>query len=240
MFMRLKGMAIAAVVAAGGALPAMAQENEGPPAEILRWALQDVQDPTEVFRIEGEHLVHVQTGMTCPAYFQNAFLVEAYVFDSEEGRGMDVGCDYARRLAPGSNKTAAKHTLYAVKLPVGATFADYFDAYNDSMRNTVPDDAQDGGQSLHFDDPPDGFPRFDSAELFFTDGGRERQTEMLLAEMDGWLIKVRSSKASQYAISNEDEAVDQTVSSLMFFHAIADLGGPVYEPDFEFEPARAN
>ena len=240
MLMRLNGMVIAAVVAAAAAFPAMAQESEGPTADILRWALQDVEDASEVFVIEGEHLVHVQTGMTCPAYFQNAFLVEAYVFDSERGRGMDVGCDYARRLAPGSNKTAAKHTLYAVKLPAGATFEEYFDAYNDSMRNTVPDDAQDGEQSLHFDDPPDGFPRFDSAELFFTDGGRERQTEMLLAEIDGWLIKVRSTKASQYAITTDSEAIDQTVSSLMFFHAIADLGGPVYEPDFEFEPATPN
>ena len=236
--MRRMGWVVAAVL--GGcilSLPAVAQESEGPPSDVLRWALEDVENADDVFRIDGDHLFHIQTGMTCPAYVENAFLSKAMVFDSSEGTGTDVACDYARRAEPGKTAVAAKHTLYAVKLPAGATLEEYFEAYSESMHRTAPEDARDGGASLTFDEPIEGFPKFLSQELFFSGGGgRERQTELVLAEIDGWLVKIRSTKTSQYAIATRDEALDQTVGTILFFRAIGDLGGLKQVPEFKFDP----
>jgi hypothetical protein len=213
---------------------AVAQHDEGPPEQVLANALSETKNPEGVFRIEGDKAVHVQSGLRCPAYLGNAFLFEIYVFDSPAGHGMDVGCDYGRRAAPGSGKAAAKHTIYAVKLPAGGSLDTAFEQYRNEMRNTAPRNARVGGPSLTFTEPLEGFPKFRSEELFYQNGEREWQTEVIVAIQGGWIIEMRSTRVSQYALANVEEGMDQTRGVQLFFNAVFDLGGPDYRPDFEF------
>jgi hypothetical protein len=217
---------------------AIAQQDEGEPTELIRQVLLEADGVDGVFSADGAgNAKHAQSGLVCPAYVQTAFLFQIMSFDSPRGKGTDVGCDYGRRMEPGSSKAAAKHTVFAVKAPEGMTLDEAFAQYQDEMHQTVPANARSGGESLHLEDRPPGFPDFRSEELFYTSGGRDMQTEVLVTIINGWIIEVRSTRTSQYAMKAPEEGPDQIIGTTLFFDAIASLGGPDYNPEYEIVPA---
>jgi hypothetical protein len=213
---------------------AFAQHPEGEPSEIVKRAITNLKNGEDIFVADNAGKArHVQSGLTCAGYVQNAFLNQVMVFETPAGIGADVGCDYARRKSPGSSQAAAKHTVFVVKLPEGWTLEKAFANYQAEMHQTAPKDARSGGDSLTFGVPIDGFPKFLSEELFYTKDGREWQTELIVAVLNGWIIEVRSTKISQFALAAQEEAADQPAGAALFFAAVADLGGPRFEPSFE-------
>jgi hypothetical protein len=63
------------------------------------------------------------------------------------------------------------------------------------------------------------------------------QTEVIVTVMSGWIIEVRSTRASQYALEAKEEAGDQSIGVMLFFNAIGALGGPNFNPTFEVVPS---
>lgn len=217
------------------ALPAHAQgaQSEGAPSDVVATALKFAGNTDGVFTAGAEAILHVQSGLHCPAYVGNAYLSHAFVFDSPAGRGFDVGCDYGRRSAPGSDEAIAKHTVYAVKRTAGETIDAVFARYQKEMHGSVPSDASSGRASLIMTNPPTGFPEFRSEETFYAGrSGRKWQTEVLVAFQGDWIIEVRSTRHSQYHVANDEEAADQIVGTMLFFQAISDLGGTSYRPSY--------
>lgn len=221
--------------------PAVAQHPEGEPSALVKRAFANAKNVAGVFEADepAGQVRHIQSGLTCPAYLGNAFLNQIMVFETPAGLGADIGCDYARRTAPGSTQAAAKHSVFAVKLPADWTLDTAFSYYQKEMHQSSPAGARSGGESLHFTTRPDGFPDVRSEELFYDKDGKPWQTEVIVAVVNGWIIEVRSTRASQYAISSLEEANDQPGGAMLFFRAVGDLGGPRIEPSFNLQPTDA-
>lgn len=222
--MRFSACGIALLSVTSMAAPSALAQNEGPTETVITRALSALSQPADIFRIEGDAAVHVQSGLQCPAYVGNAFLANILEFDTPAGRGMHVGCDYARRAEPGSSRLAAKHTIFAVKLAEGETLDSVFARYQAEMYASTPGQMRSNGESLIMDDAPDEFPEVRSEELFYGAGDQVWKTELIVTLYDDWIIQVRSTR-SEWNGEDGEIREDQKVGVMLFSQTINVLGG---------------
>ena len=210
---------------------ALAQDNERSAAGILAAALARVENPDGVFRIAGEDVIHVQSGLDCPAHVGNAFLAQVSDFDADQDRGAEVGCEYGRRATSDANDFVARHTIYAVKLPDGGTLDGAFAQSRQEMYAVATQGVHSNGPSLIMTGGPDGFPEFRSEEILYRKGAQVWKTELIVALLNGWIVEMRSTRAPWTGQPGEISD-DQNVGAMLFFKTVHALGGPEYNPEY--------
>jgi hypothetical protein len=138
-----------------------------------------------VFVVQGDGTIkHVQSGMVCAANFTNVNFWHSEVFD--DGKGLDVGCDYGRNGADG--KWISKLTIFAVKSPEGATLDNVFAHYKQEIERTYPA-AVALAPAL----------QMNSKMVYRAQGytvavdGGNRHEELIVGLTNGWTIEVRAS-----------------------------------------------
>ena len=143
-----------------------------------------------IFVVQDDGSVrHRQSGLVCPADFQNVHFVQILIFVPD---GTDIGCDYARVIADGS--AVSKLTIFSTKAPDGATLDSVFAHYKDEIVRAHPGVTEEKPTSLSITDSA-GKQRTDyqTAGYSITLGGKHFHSELIIGLFKGWMLEVRAT-----------------------------------------------
>jgi hypothetical protein len=188
-----------------------------------------------VFKVEetGE-VVHLQSGLRCPASFPSVAFWRAEIF-SPPSLGTDVGCDYGRNGPDG--KAVSKLTIFATKAP-NTTLDEAFAGYRDEVTKNTPS-AVYKGPAVEVSSPAGGpptaspFGEFRSAEFEMRLGEARYLSDLIVGVRSGWIVEVSATFRSDVSVAAGQDGVAQATDAtedlaqpaLAFLKAIGSVAG---------------
>jgi hypothetical protein len=188
----------AAVAAFACAFPLHAQNSTNPNANegVGTFPIPVPGAASDVWRQEADgSVVHVQSGLACPATFPGVTLWHVFIYPSPARRGMDVGCDYGRAPSSNTGEWETKLTIYAVRTEQGTTLENAFERYRDEVHTVYPE-ARTTGPAIAARPDESGavaLPEFRSEADDITFNGHPFHSELVVAIVSGWVVEVRST-----------------------------------------------
>lgn len=153
--------------------------------QIMNGALDDEEEPeralteNEIWRQDADnHLTHIQSGATCPATWSGLVRERTTIFRPD---GMDVGCNY---LSPNGPTVM---TFYSFTMP--------------GPKETLEEVLKQSAEPLKARQPtaketpflaPSQHGQYLAAAVAYTNvDGTKMRTSVLVAEVNGWYLKIR-------------------------------------------------
>jgi hypothetical protein len=209
--------------AAPNAPPAQPAAPGTPSADAVQFQFNDAD--ADVWARENDDAIrHVQSGLVCPAKLGSAALWRGVVFPSAQGRGGDVGCDYARII---DNAADVKLTIFAIKAEPGTTLETAFDKYRAEMHTAYPNGTNARPSVRMTGEVPATFPRVLSEEIDVVIEGRPYNTEVIVMLISGWVIEIRSTRPTSYVPNDPNMALDLMNSNAALMQAVSSVGTPI-------------
>jgi hypothetical protein len=145
-----------------------------------------------VFVVQDDGSIrHVQSGMICPATFDNVKLWHLENFPSKAGKGMDVSCDYGRN-GPG-NRFVSKLTLFATIAPDGWTLDDVYRNYRSEVMQANPGARSTGPAKVDPKQAVGDLADYKSEQFLETRDGRDFTSELIVSLRGKWMFEVRAT-----------------------------------------------
>jgi hypothetical protein len=144
-----------------------------------------------VFVLQADGTIrHVQSGLVCRPNFNALKLAHLEVFESQLGKGADVGCDYGRFNAKG--EALSKLTIFVTRASPGETVDQVLDRRRAEVRENMPD-AKETGPALDIQAADPKWRGVRSAEYAVKFGQTRYLSDVIVAVQNGWEIEIRGT-----------------------------------------------
>lgn len=184
-----------------------------------------------VFTVQDDGaIMHLQSGLVCPASFPNVALFHLLIYQSGE-KGSDVGCDYIRPDDLGG--AYAKLTIFATKAAPETTLDSAFAGYQREVAQVFKG-AQPIGPAIRIEDKTGKMPEYRSEEYLIKLNERDNTSDLIVTVSAGWVIEIRATYAGkpdeihlEKGQSAKDAAVaigDRVMASTAYIGAVHSVG----------------